>query len=336
MRLVNNNGEIVNLGYYATPVLDDGFDRDVVRRWRIYYSSISMCVVDTYGRNVYYIEDRMQGIDYDNTSRLPVSIKERVFKIMRERWLIDVAVCSISRDRSSMSDRTFGIEMECMFPSVLGSYDDVCAKITEMGVNITYVGYTHRVLPSWKMVTDASLSPKAHYTTCEIVSPILSGSEGLAEINKMCMILNDLGFTVNVSCGLHVHHNARDLSLQQRTQVFELYRKKETLIDTIVSPSRRENNNRYCRSLVGGRGLPDSRYYKVNPMSYSKYGTIEFRQHQGTINYQKISNWIRLTQRITESPLMGISNYGTSLNDLLHSLALDLYVDFFNQRVMEL
>jgi hypothetical protein len=36
------------------------------------------------------------------------------------------------------------------------------------------------------------------------------------------------------------------------------------------------------------------RYHKLNLSSYVSHGTIEFRQHQGTINYVKISRWIDL------------------------------------------
>ena len=44
------------------------------------------------------------------------------------------------------------------------------------------------------------------------------------------------------------------------------------------------------------RGLQSAfgfdRYYKVNVMSYNNHRTIEFRQHSGTTEYEKIKNWI--------------------------------------------
>lgn len=36
-----------------------------------------------------------------------------------------------------------------------------------------------------------------------------------------------------------------------------------------------------------------SRYFKVNLMSFQRHGTIEFRQHSGTVNATKIANWVR-------------------------------------------
>jgi hypothetical protein len=78
--------------------------------------------------------------------------------------------------------------------------------------------------------------------------------------------------------------------------------------------SRRGNNNSYCKSLLARLNTKSnafrkidqqsdiegiskiirnrSRYHKVNAESYFRHKTIEFRQHSGTINYEKISNWI--------------------------------------------
>jgi hypothetical protein len=34
------------------------------------------------------------------------------------------------------------------------------------------------------------------------------------------------------------------------------------------------------------------RYFKLNVAAYLRHGTIEFRQHSGTVDYQKMVNWI--------------------------------------------
>ena len=41
-----------------------------------------------------------------------------------------------------------------------------------------------------------------------------------------------------------------------------------------------------------------SRYTKLNLQSYSRYGTCEFRGHQGTLDYTKIVAWVALTQNL--------------------------------------
>lgn len=74
-----------------------------------------------------------------------------------------------------------------------------------------------------------------------------------------------------------------------------------------MPPSRRGTANFYCNTLAGisfGRlmrattinemaNIMGSRYFKVNLMSFQRHGTIEFRQHSGTVNATKIANWVR-------------------------------------------
>ena len=44
----------------------------------------------------------------------------------------------------------------------------------------------------------------------------------------------------------------------------------------------------------------DTRYQAVNPTSYRKYGTLEFRQHQGTTNPIKIEAWSQILMLLVE------------------------------------
>lgn len=57
----------------------------------------------------------------------------------------------------------------------------------------------------------------------------------------------------------------------------------------------------------------DSRYQCVNPHSFGKYGTIEFRSHQGTTNPSKIQNWSNLlyllVARCASDSWVDIHNY---------------------------
>jgi hypothetical protein len=44
----------------------------------------------------------------------------------------------------------------------------------------------------------------------------------------------------------------------------------------------------------------NSRYYKINPISYARHKTCEFRQHGGTVEYEKISMWIRFLNNLID------------------------------------
>lgn len=43
-----------------------------------------------------------------------------------------------------------------------------------------------------------------------------------------------------------------------------------------------------------------SRYFKLNSQSYWRHGTVEFRQHSGTIEFEKIKNWLFFCARLID------------------------------------
>ena len=47
-------------------------------------------------------------------------------------------------------------------------------------------------------------------------------------------------------------------------------------------------------------------YYKVNAESYSIHNTVEFRQHSGTIEIEKMENWIRFLDSLVKYSEYGV------------------------------
>ena len=200
---------------------------------------------------------------------------------------------------------TFGVEIECGVEQ-----GAIRRAADETGVSYQYERYNHTDGHSYfKFTTDASVScPNA----IECVSPVLKGKDGRDTLAKMIKTLNQAGAVVNKSCGLHVHIGARDLNNKQYCNVFANYYHLETVIDSFMAESRRGNNNFYCQGLRNHNfsrcntisdiqnELNADRYHKVNPMSYNRHRTIEFRQHQGTVNEEKILNWITFCGKLVE------------------------------------
>lgn len=162
-------------------------------------------------------------------------------------------------------------------------------------------------------MTDGSIRNAQGYSDSgciECVTPVLKGRNGLASLKKACATLNAAGAKVNRTTGLHVHIGAKDLTGEQYVSVFVNYQMLETLIDSFMAGSRRANNNTYCMTLRGKRlanchtqedvlnAFGNDRYYKVNACSWSRHRTIEFRQHQGSTDYEKISNWISFCAKL--------------------------------------
>lgn len=199
---------------------------------------------------------------------------------------------------------TFGVEMECFV-----ARERICEETRKNGVRIAYECYNHTDNTAYyKFVTDSSVRGLDNAIEC--VSPILKGAKGFSSLKQACKSLNDAGARVNKSCGLHVHIGAKGMTGREIANVFQNYQMMEGVIDSFMAPSRR--NNCYAASLRGldfstcetpgdvERACHFDRYFKVNAMSLRRHTTIEFRQHQGSTNYQKISMWIKFCTKLVE------------------------------------
>ena len=197
------------------------------------------------------------------------------------------------------SNRNFGIEIECFGMSI----DRAAEVIRAAGIEINVEGYNHQTRPRWKIVTDSSVSDGF-----EVVSPILSGNEGLADVRKVAQALVAAGARVDRRCGFHVHVDARDLRGADVLNCIRRYAQHEAQIDGFMPVSRRGTNNTYCRAMEdvvrAVRNVSESattrqvcervyeRYYKLNVQAFMRHGTVEFRQHSGTVDWRKMVNWI--------------------------------------------
>ena len=241
-------------------------------------------------------------------------------------------------------DKEFGVEFEAY--NVDKTF--LRNKLVAAGIQCEVEGYTHRTTPHWKIVTDGSLSGNQ---TFELVSPILKGESGMNELVTVCSVLNRCGAKVNKSCGTHVHLNARDFSIEQWKRVYINYARLEKVIDGFMPESRRADTNRYCKGFKNvscfeskirqaqslqtiENLLLNSRYWKVNPQSYSRHKTCEFRQHAGTTDFVKISSWIRFLSNLVDYSEQYEVSTGT-LATLKNFNNNDL-VNYFEYRTLEL
>lgn len=225
-------------------------------------------------------------------------------------------------------ERTFGVEIEF----TTATREEVARLMNAKGVSAYVEGYNHSTKNHWKVITDSSCG-------YELVSPPLKGREGMEQLRKACEALKEAGAKVDRRCGLHVHHDINDYNAKQIANIFAIYIKLETTIDTLVPNSRRANNNTFCGSLFAGttqqnilnklkevnslediKNIWHTRYVKVNFQSYVKYGTIEFRQHSGSTEFDKIYNWILLTQQIVDMAATPIQKTYKAENDNLQSM----------------
>ncbi len=230
---------------------------------------------------------------------------QNVYAKMRAEGLLIFLTQTIS---TNTFNRRFGVEFEAYNVSKTKLNN----KLNRAGIDCEIEGYNHTTRRHWKIVSDSSLSGN---NTFELVSPILVGEAGLRELETVCRVLGECGAKVNKSCGTHVHFDASGFNINTWKRIYINYFRLENTIDGFMPRSRRENT--YCRSLKnihsfepkieGCTTLDDiasvfshRRYYKINPVSYSRHNTCEFRQHSGTVEYIKISSWIKFLNNLVE------------------------------------
>jgi len=210
--------------------------------------------------------------------------------------------------------RQFGIEIE--FNGI--TRDAALAAVTAAGIACSFGSWTGTRRPEsyWTLTTDGSV--RSTGTGCasglEFVSPILRDEDGYSQVIKVMDALASAGATVDRSCGMHVHHDADGLSGEEIASVFEFYTNRQDAIDKLVSPSRRGTRS-YTGPFESGelRNITDSfrssrtapeyapRYRHVNAQAFRKHGTIEIRQHQGSVNGEKAVAWIKFGQAMIKS-----------------------------------
>jgi len=232
-------------------------------------------------------------------------------------------------NNNTVSDRTFGVEMEIVGLSRLAVFnllknakfdvsfeeeesdsDDYCEDCDDYGCGCFDCDDVN-IFSSWTVKSDCSIYAYERLYSCELVSPILRGERGLKQVKKVCAILENAGAGVNHTCGLHVHVGAEDLGTPEVGQIISRYARWETQIDKLFHPSRRGVGNGYANQMEGRMAVLEAhdnweswsrkrlvnllydRFYKVNVQSLEKYGTVEFRQHNGAFRPNTVATWVQ-------------------------------------------
>jgi hypothetical protein len=228
----------------------------------------------------------------------------------------------------------------------------------------------------FEVKTDGSLS-----YGLEVVSPVLQSrnAEHFVALDKALHIIRGLDdVRVSRECGLHVHvapHGSpwNTDKLRNLAANFVLF---EPMLDMFMPPSRRGNANRYCRSnrefLVRKMRLPcndkavramadvlcayedreslsgglteGDRYYKMNPTSLGRHGTVEFRQHSGAVDPTKITNWTAFVLHFTAKSFSGVfcpkgldtdreTDFGKMFSALFEGMPTEL-AEFYRRRLV--
>lgn len=248
--------------------------------------------------------------------------KEAFIKLGLRKYEIELLLSELPKQIREVHKFTFGVEIECLVAANL-----MRESAMRNAMPFQYEGYNHVDNNHYyKFVSDSSIRGE---NPIECVSPVLTGREGMKSLENCCKALNEAGAQVNRSTGLHVHIGAQNLSDEAYVNVFKNYQKLERVIDTFMANSRRANNSQWCRTLQGKDfswcttksdiydEMNGNRYFKVNACSYARHQTIEFRQHQGSTDFEKISNWVNFCAKLVAwSKKNVLSSEVTSIDEI--------------------
>ena len=229
--------------------------------------------------------------------------KEAFIKLGLRKYEVELLMADLPKPIRETYKFTFGVEIECLVPA-----ETMRECATRNDMPFRYEGYNHTDNNHYyKFVSDSSIRGE---NPIECVSPVLTGKAGMKSLENCCKALNEANAQVNISTGLHVHIGATNLSDEAYINVFKNYQKLERVIDTFMARSRRANNSRWCMTLQDKNftwcttksdifdAMNGNRYFKVNACSYARHQTIEFRQHQGSTDFEKISNWVNFCAKL--------------------------------------
>jgi len=252
----------------------------------------------------------------------------------------------------NFTDRTFGVEIEffglnyvitpldnsIIKPYCISSRAKDGRHITDLYKDYNLVLGASRDL--WHFEQDSSVRGKGH-TRCgaELISPILSGMEGLVQVYNAFRFLNAIeGIDIDESCGMHVHHGVDQAAYKckQLQQLVRIVHHYENLFYLLI-PGDRKNaetcrpmeidvkafldvcdgdfgdgncrikelwyslENRYDAKSGENSRYDKTRYHGLNLHSYWYRSTIEFRYHSALLEkVDEAIQWIIFTQFLIE------------------------------------
>ena len=223
-------------------------------------------------------------------------------------------------------ERRFGVEIECGHP---GGREHVTAAMQAAG--FPFASYERG---GWDVGFDGS--------GVEVRTTILQGKDGFRELKRIFKLLNDEGCYVTTRDGMHVHHDAPELRTNPKLviKLIDDFLASRGALTEVIAPRRVRNygacpqwhpehiaairrwaeqserpnpsyrpNSRYAmertRVLPVTADMPRFGRYDLNTDALREHGSIEWRLHEGSLNYDQAEAWIMLVQKFMHRAING-------------------------------
>jgi hypothetical protein len=234
-----------------------------------------------------------------------------------------------------MYDRAFGIEFE------MGARGPLIRDIYDRYGTNKYRRFQQVLLDNG--LDDFNIGHDG--TEFEVRTPPLSGPNGLKKIKKFLSVVlsPEVGGYVTNADGLHIHHDAPEFvnDSELTLRLVENWIANQYNALKMVHPRR--VNSMHCpqwssieldriRTRIANNRRPYTDYGRknLNINALYRHGTIEFRCHEGTLEYDEILSWVRFGQAFIDSALRDESIApSTDINDLLNNVRVSRFANRF-------
>lgn len=277
-----------------------------------------------------------------------------------------------------VSERKFGIELE-----MIGDDDDIVAAVRAAGAQCENEGYHHVARRHWKVVTDSSLCYEGYELVSPILSGE-AGTDEIVQVCRSLTragmkIKRTCGYHVHHDAAQLdlaewkaffkrwvVFESLIDLMLPRSRRSNGACKSVRRVVEGHARYTTQTRQPRNVNIINGAVCLADlmneiercsdlraisevvndggDRYHKVNLQSFWRYQTVEIRCHSGTIDPDKVVNWIVLTQALIEDsvlrPYLHLRHTGETLDSLFQCLPATTHrkavADFYRHRIAQL
>ena len=210
-------------------------------------------------------------------------------------------------------DVSFGVELEFIGKrDQINAFADAMNKAVGADKFVICGCYHKNTGKTWELGNDCSVQPRGSQCGCgmagyELTSPIfnLNSKKDLHELETVCNIVKThFSGVTNRTCGTHIHmsfpvEKASDTLIEHFVRSYS--KSEASLFDKLVPSERRENKARYARA-ASVNDMQD-RYRKINVTKVKRNSNnmhLEFRQLDGTLEYDKIISWVKLQKLFCE------------------------------------
>ena len=183
----------------------------------------------------------------------------------------------------------------------------------------------------WRVVRDASIEAYSDEEQCELVTPILTYPD-LEILQQVVAKLKAAGASVNKSCGLHIHVDAKGFTPQAVVNLVTLIGSREQLLYRALGIPK--DRMRYCKRIndelvqtivekkpesleelrrdwylespyetVEGK-YHSTRYHGLNLHAMFTKGTVEFRLFNSTLEASEVKAYVQFVLALSNQALL--------------------------------